>query len=55
MPYELRKVDGGYEVVNTVTGEVRAKHTSKTKAERQIRLLRGVERGFKPTGKPARR
>jgi hypothetical protein len=44
MPYEIRKVDGdGYEVINSETKEVKAKHTSKEDAERQVRLLHAVE------------
>ena len=39
MPYAIRKVKGGYSVVNTKTGVVHAKHTTKPKAEAQIRLL----------------
>lgn len=31
--------------------KVAAKRTSKKNAERQVRLLRGVAHGFKPTGK----
>jgi len=55
VPYEIRRKDGAYEVVNAATGAVHARHTSREKAEWQIRLLRGVERGWKPSGKPARR
>lgn len=52
MPVKVKKVDG-YRV--STPGGVKAKHTTKTKAERQARLLRGVEHGWKPTGKPAKR
>jgi hypothetical protein len=56
MPYAIRpRGDGAYEVVNTATGKVHAAHTSKTKAERQVRLLHMVEHGGKATGKPASR
>lgn len=51
MPVKIRKVDG-YRV-STPSG-VKAKSTTKTKAKRQASLLRGVEHGWKPTGKPAR-
>jgi len=51
MPVKVKKVDG-YKV--THGGKVSAKKTSKAKAERQANLLRGVEHGWKPTGKPAR-
>lgn len=49
MPYEIRKVKGGYKVINLATGKVEAKHTTHAKAERQVHLLRGVEHGWKPT------
>ncbi|MDE2101943.1 MAG: hypothetical protein KGL39_32150 [Patescibacteria group bacterium] len=47
MPYSIRRVGNAYEVVNTDTGEVHAKHTTKKKAEAQVRLLEERE-GFKP-------
>jgi hypothetical protein len=49
MPEKVKKVRGGYQV--STPGGVKAKHTSKEKAEAQVRLLRGVEHGWKPTGK----
>jgi hypothetical protein len=55
MPYALLKVSGGYSVVNTASGKIHSKHTTLPKAEAQLRLLRGVEHGFHPTGKKARR
>ena len=48
MPYAIRKVKDGYKVVNTATGKVHAKHTSRARADAQLRLLRGVEHGMKP-------
>ena len=48
MPYEIRKNGRAYEVVNTDTGEVHAKHTTKTKAQAQVRLLEGEVQGKKP-------
>lgn len=48
MPVKIRKVDG-YRV--STPGGVKAKETTKKKAEAQKRLLHGVERGRKPTGK----
>lgn len=53
MPVKVRKVKGGYSV--KTPGGVKAKKTTKAKAEAQARLLRGVEHGFKPTGKSARK
>lgn len=52
MPYKVTKTDG-YRV--TSPHGVKAKRTTKFKAEAQARLLRAVKHGFKPTGKPARR
>lgn len=54
MPYKTRKVDG-YQVRNVQTGKVHAKSTSKAKAQAQTNLLRGVEHGWEPTGKKARK
>lgn len=55
MPYAIRRhPDGSFEVVNTETQKVHARHTSEVKARRQVRLLNAVKHGFKPTGKPAR-
>jgi hypothetical protein len=49
MPYQIRRTpDGAYEVVNKVTGEVHARHTSELKARAQLRLLHGVENGWHP-------
>lgn len=55
MPYEIRKADSGFNVVNTETGDVKGHHDSRGSAQRQINLLRGVEHGWKPTGKKARK
>ncbi len=52
MPVKIRKVNG-FRV--STPGGVKAKHTTKRKAMAQARLLRGVEHGFKPTGKLARK
>ena len=49
MPEKIRKVKGGYSV--STPGGVKAKRTTKAKAESQARLLRAVEHGWKPTGK----
>lgn len=51
MPVEIKKVDG-YRV--STPGGVKAKRTTKKKAEAQKRLLHGVEHGWEPTGKPAK-
>jgi hypothetical protein len=53
MPVKVSKTDGKYRV-STPSG-VKAKGTTKKKAEAQKRLLNAVEHGFKPTGKPAKK
>lgn len=50
-PVKIKKVNG-YRV-STPSG-VKAKRTTAVKAQRQARLLRGVEHGWRPTGRPAR-
>lgn len=52
MPYTMRKTNGKYSVHST--HGVKAKKTTKKKAKAQMRLLRAVKHGWKPTGKPAR-
>ncbi|KKM01361.1 hypothetical protein LCGC14_1795180 [marine sediment metagenome] len=49
MPVRLEKTDGKVRV--STPGGVKAKGTTRAKAEAQRRLLQGVEHGFKPTGK----
>jgi len=51
MPYELEQISPRrYSVMNTNTGQLHSKHTSKKKAEAQIRLLNGIEHGMKVKG-----
>jgi hypothetical protein len=50
MPYKIIRSDGKFGVQNTATGSVRWHNTLK-KAEAQMRLLYGVEHGWKPTKK----
>lgn len=52
MPVKVSKVKGGYKV--STPGGTKAKSTTKVKAERQRRLLQGVEHGWKPTGAKAK-
>ena len=53
MPVKIRKVDG-YRV--TTPHGVKAKHTTKAKAEAQERLLNAVEHSdWRPTGKKAKK
>ena len=53
MPFEVKKISPKcWEVVNSETGVIHSKCTTKTKAMAQMRLLYGVESGkWKPTGK----
>lgn len=45
MPYKVKKVDHThYMVYNTKNGKVKSRHTTKTNATRQIRLLNKIER-----------
>lgn len=53
MPVRIVKKDGYYSV--STPGGVKAKHTTKVRAEAQANLLRGVEHGWKPTGAKARK
>ncbi len=58
MPYSIENRGGAkpFVVVNTETGDIKGRHDSKIKAQRQINLLRGIEKtGWEPTGKPARK
>lgn len=55
MPYAIRKKGNQYLTVNKETGKVKGTHASYAKAERQRRLLEGVEHGWKPTGKKAKK
>lgn len=50
MPVRVRKVKGDGWRVET-PGGVKAKGTTEGKAKAQARLLRGVDRGWRPTGK----
>lgn len=53
VPYEVRSNGSAFEVINRDTGKVKAKHTSKEEADRQVKLLHAIEHGWKPTGKVA--
>lgn len=50
-PVSIKKVDGFQ--VRTPT-RVHAKHSTKANAQVQANLLRGIEHGWKPTGKKRR-
>lgn len=49
MPYAIKKVKGGYSVVNKDTGAKHSKHSSLANAQAQMRLLHGVEHGWHPS------
>lgn len=53
MPYQIRKSGSGFQVVNRLTEKVHAKHTTKEKAEAQLRLLEAIDHDpkFKPRTK----
>lgn len=42
MPFVIKKVGASYQVVNSKTGRVHAKHTTKLKAQAQLRLLKSL-------------
>lgn len=50
MPVKINKTKSGNYKVST-PGGVKAKGTTKKKAEAQKRLLNAIEHGWKPTGK----
>ena len=54
MPYAIRKRGEKWVVINTETMDVKGTHSTETKAQLQINLLRGIEHGWKPTGAKAR-
>lgn len=53
MPEKITKTSSGKYRVSTPSG-VKAKGTTQAKAKAQVRLLRGVEHGWKPTGRKAK-
>lgn len=55
MPYGIEKRGDKWVVFNTETKDVKGRHNSKIKAQRQINLLRAIEHGFEPTGAKARK
>ena len=48
MPYSIEKVPLGYRVINTETRKVHAAHTTKEKAQAQVRLLNAIHHGMEP-------
>lgn len=55
MPYDIEKRGNKFVVFNSDTGDVKGRHDSRIKAQRQINLLRGIEGGWEPTGAKARK
>lgn len=53
MPWKTSAIGNGRYRVSSPTG-VKAKSTTKKKAEKQVRLLRAIEHGWEPD-KPVRR
>jgi hypothetical protein len=49
MPWSISKVKGGYQV-RSPHGTT-AKHSTKAHAQAQVRLLSGIEHGWRPTKK----
>lgn len=52
MPYTMRKLPSGKVRVST-PGGVKSRGSTPANAQRQVNLLRGIEHGWRPTGKPA--
>jgi len=52
MPYAKRKnSDGTFRVVNEKTGDVKMKSGTEEEADKQLRLLHGIEHGWTPRGR----
>jgi hypothetical protein len=49
MPFEISKKGMCYSVVNTDTGRAHSKCSTKANAMKQMKLLYGVESGWKPS------
>lgn len=49
MPYAVQKLtDDHYRVINTDSRKIHSKHTTKKKADAQVRLLQALEHGMIP-------
>jgi len=48
MPYKVEKRDSKWVVINKETGKVKGTHDTEEKAKRQLRLLYGIENGWRP-------
>lgn len=49
MPYEIRRKGNRYQVINKETGKVHST-TTHAKAQKQLKLLQGIEKDWTPTG-----
>lgn len=49
MPYAIKRKGSKYQVVSTDTGKVHST-TTKIKAEKQLRLLKGIEKDWQANG-----
>ena len=49
MPYQVRRKGNRYQVVNTETGKIHST-TTRAKAEKQLRVLKGIEKDWTATG-----
>jgi hypothetical protein len=50
MPFVIQSKGNKYQVVDTSSGEVKAASGSKVKAERQLKILRSLEKGWRNEG-----
>ena len=50
MPYIIRKKDNQWLVINTENNKIKGRHKTKKLAAAQMRLLYGIESGWRPTG-----
>lgn len=56
MPYSIKENgDGTVRVVNSLTGKVHAKSTSREDAEAQIRIMKAADKGHRFGGKRERK
>ncbi len=46
MPYDVKKINGKYQVSNEQTGHIFSRGTTKDKAFKQLHLLHGVDHGM---------
>ena len=51
MPFGIRKRGSKWVVLNTSTKGVKGTFTSKSKAQKQLSLLRGIKHGMKVRGR----